>query len=269
MMSEAINLAVIGGGQMGRALVSGMLAADVVQGDHVRLVDRNPASKQWWATNHPEVVITDLPAAVSDSDVVLLAVKPHGMESVAKQKGRFWNKKLVMSVAAGVSLGSLGQWIGHERVVRVMPNTPCLVGLGACGYCVPEGFPDADIAIVEAMLGAVGISVKVLEKQMDAVTGVSGSGPAYVFLMIEAMADGGVKAGLPRPLAMQLATQTVMGAAKMVAETGRHPGELKDSVASPGGTTIAALATLEHNGFRSAVIEAVAAAANRSRELGG
>ncbi|MGB7328052.1 MAG: pyrroline-5-carboxylate reductase [Rubripirellula sp.] len=268
-MNEPIKLTVVGGGQMGRALICGMLAAKTVTPESLRLVNSSVTSGQWWSQNHPEVVISDLEAAVQATDVVLLAVKPHAIAGVAQQpKPGSWDGKLVLSVAAGVGLESLCQGINHRRVVRAMPNTPSLVGAGASGFCCAEDVTEEDRATVERLLGAVGIAIQVTEPQMDGVTGVSGSGPAYVCLMVEALADGGVLAGLPRPIAMQLATQTVFGAAKMIAETGRHPGELKDSVASPGGTTIAALASLEHNGFRGAVIDAVEASARRSRELG-
>lgn len=159
-------------------------------------------------------------------------------------------------------------WIEHSRVVRVMPNTPSLVGAGASAFCCGDDVSEDDKAWIESMLGSVGLAVEVDESQMDAVTGLSGSGPAYVCMMIEALADGGVQEGLSRPLAMQLATQTVLGTAKMIAETKRHPGELKDAVASPGGTTIAAIAVLEQNGVRGALAQAVSASARRSRELG-
>ena len=149
-----------------------------------------------------------------------------------------------------------------------MPNTPSMVGAGASAYCVSGAVTEADCQWIEEALSGVGTVACVNESQMDAVTGLSGSGPAYICLVIEALADGGVLTGLPRPLAMQLAAQTVMGTAKMVMETGRHPGELKDAVASPGGTTIAALKVLEEKGLRAALINAVQASANRSREMG-
>ncbi len=149
-----------------------------------------------------------------------------------------------------------------------MPNTPCLVGAGASAYCCGGGVNAADKQQAHEVFASVGWAAEVAEKQMDAVTGLSGSGPAYVCLMIEALADGGVFAGLPRDIAMQLATQTVLGTAQMVAQTGQHPAQLKDAVASPGGTTIAGLRSLEQNGVRAGLIDAVAAAAARSGELG-
>lgn len=263
------KLTVVGGGQMGRALVGGMLAADVVTPEQVRLVEPSQLSRSWWLTNHPAVEITDLESAVEGCDTVLLAVKPNIMEEVAKHVSADCEDKLIISVAAGIELDQLSAWLGHRRVVRVMPNTPSLVGEGASAFCCGREVSEDDRSRIQSMLESVGLAVEVDERQMDAVTGLSGSGPAYVCMMIEALADGGVLEGLPRPLALQLATRTVLGTAKMIAETGRHPGELKDAVASPGGTTIAGISALEKNGLRGALISAVAASAGRSRELGG
>lgn len=263
-----ITLAVVGGGQMGRALIGGMLASRVVDPGSVHLVEPSDASQQWWVETHPEVRFFELGSAVAEADAVLLAVKPNVIPSVAQQESGFWAGKLVISIAAGISLQQLSGWVGHERVVRVMPNTPSLVQAGASGYCCGDEVTPLDRDAIQRMLDSVGLAVEVDESQMAAVTGLSGSGPAYLCMVIEALADGGVLAGLPRPLAMKLATQTVLGTAKMIHETGRHPGELKDAVASPGGTTIAAIAALEQHGLRGALIEAVAASAKRSQEVG-
>lgn len=262
------KLAVVGGGQMGRALVGGMLISKVITAGALQLVEPSDESRAWWAEKHPEIVSGELASVVSSSEIVLLAVKPNIIPAVAKQKGRYWSGKLVISIAAGIGLDQLCGWIGHRRVVRVMPNTPSLVRAGASAFCCGSEVSDEDRHWIQSMLDSVGLAVEVEESQMDAVTGLSGSGPAYVCMVIEAMADGGVQAGLPRALAMQLAIQTVLGTAKMIRETKRHPGELKDAVASPGGTTIAAISVLEQNGLRGALIEAVNASANRSRELG-
>lgn len=262
------KLAVIGGGQMGRALVGGMLACDLVSAGDIHLVEPSAESRAWWSENHPEVVITEIAQAVGPSDLVLIAVKPNVIPVVAKQKSKFWNGKLIISIAAGVALKKLSDAFGHRRIVRVMPNTPSLVRAGASAFCCDSDVTAEDKSSIESMLSSVGLAVEVPENQMDAVTGLSGSGPAYVCMMIEALADGGVESGLPRSLAMQLATQTVFGTAKLVAETNRHPGELKDAVASPGGTTIAGIAVLEQNGVRGSFAQAVAAATNRSRQLG-
>jgi pyrroline-5-carboxylate reductase len=154
------------------------------------------------------------------------------------------------------------------RVIRAMPNTPALVGMGAAAYCLGSTATRDDAATAARLLGAVGLAVEVPERLMDAVTGLSGSGPAYVYLVIEALADGGVRSGLPRADALKLAAQTVLGAASMVMETGEHPAVLKDMVTSPGGTTIAGLAELERHGLRAALIDAVTAATRRAAELG-
>lgn len=262
------KLAVIGGGQMGRALVGGLIAGQVVEAEQICLVEPAVESQAWWQATHPQVEQAELAAAVAASEAVLLAVKPNVLQSVTAQTDGFWRGKLIISIAAGVTLDKLRGWLGHQRLVRVMPNTPSLVGQGASAYCCDDAVTPEDRKWIQEVLQCVGMAVEIEESQMDAVTGLSGSGPAYVCMMIEALADGGVLAGLPRAMAMSLATQTVLGTAKMIADTKRHPGELKDAVASPGGTTIAAIAVLEQNGFRGALVQAVAAAANRSRQLG-
>ena len=207
---------------------------------------------------------------VEQADVVFLAVKPQQLPAVAEQVGgRIGKDKLVVSIAAGVRLKTLADALGTERLVRVMPNTPCLVGSGASGYSLGLDATPADAALVGQLLGAVGRAFQVSdEKLLDAVTGLSGSGPAFVYVMIEALSDGGVRMGLPRELATALAAQTVRGAAEMVLQTGEHPAALKDRVASPGGTTIAGLAALEAGGVRSALMGAVEAATRCSTELG-
>ena len=262
------RLALIGGGQMGRALVGGVLASSVLGEEEICLVEPNEASRQWWASHHPAVDVADLSQAVHSSDAILLAVKPNVISAVTSEAGVSYAGKLVISIAAGISIDRLARLLGHDRVVRVMPNTPSLVMAGASAFCGGSEVTSEDLSWIHQVLDCVGLAVKVTESQMDAVTGLSGSGPAYICLVIEALADGGVQAGLPRGLAMQLATQTVLGTAKMVEVTGKHPGELKDAVASPGGTTIAAIAALEKNGIRGALMQAVLASANRSRELG-
>lgn len=260
---------VVGGGQMGRALVGGMLASGFCDAPSIQIVDPSEECQAWWQREYSGVrVHSQLPADLGDH-VLLLAVKPGMIGQVADDIAQREDAgNLVVSIAAGVSTASIIQRVGHKRVIRVMPNTPSLVGAGASAYCVTPAVTSDDCDWIEQALGGVGTVVRVTEQQMDAVTGLSGSGPAYICLVIEALADGGVLAGLPRPLAMKLAAQTVMGTAKMVMETGRHPGELKDAVASPGGTTIAALQVLEDRGLRSALIGAVQASARRSGEIG-
>jgi pyrroline-5-carboxylate reductase len=176
---------------------------------------------------------------------------------------------LIISIAAGVTLTQIGEHLASDRrLVRVMPNTPCLVGASASAFAATAATGAEDIALVDRLFNAVGKAFRVPEKLLDAVTGLSGSGPAYVFMIIEALSDGGVKMGLPRDIATTLAAQTVFGAAKLILETGEHPGTLKDMVASPAGTTIAGLHALERRGLRAALMDAVEAATRRSMELG-
>ncbi len=211
------------------------------------------------------------PALAAASEYVLVVVKPGAVPAVLEEISAVLGaEQTVVSFAAGVRLGTMGGALGEATCarIRVMPNTPALVGEGMFAMAAP-GVARERVTKLRGILEAAGAVVEVEEKLMDAATGLSGSGPAFVFVMIEAMADGGVAAGLPRPVAQQLAVQTVLGAAKLVKETGQHPGALKDSVASPGGTTIAGLAELERGGFRGLVAGAVRAAAARSRELSG
>ena len=215
------------------------------------------------------LVITNHEAVVS-SDVVVLAVKPQVTAEVLKEIGDVLTKRLVISVVAGVRLGRIIEACGPQaRVIRAMPNTPAMVGEGMTALAIGLGVEESEVRCARQIFESVGRVVRVDERFMDAVTGLSGSGPAYVFLMIEAMADGGVKMGLPRETASLLAAQTVLGAARMVLETGQHPASLKDQVASPGGTTIAGLHRLEQGGLRGLLIDAVEAAVKRSQELGG
>ena len=253
---------------MGRALVGGIISAGVLDAKNITVIDPDTNSLTWWREHQAQVnVDSNLKSGTQDANLVILAVKPNVMPDVAKQDNGVWDGKLVVSIAAGVTIRSLTDWIGHQRIIRVMPNTPSLVGAGASAFCGGGGVTKQDRESIHSILSSVGLSVEVTESQMDAVTAVSGSGPAYICLIIEALADGGVHAGLPRALAVELATQTVLGTAKMIAETGKHPGELKDAVASPAGTTIAGLRALEQNGIRAAMIEAVQAAFQRSKEL--
>jgi pyrroline-5-carboxylate reductase len=204
------------------------------------------------------------------ADEIVLAVKPQILPGVlAEIAGALQPDKLVISIAAGVTLEKIKQGLGgHARLVRAMPNTPALVGEGATALCRSGGVSEAEYAEAERLFAATGLTVSVDERLMDAVTGLSGSGPAYVFMAIEALSDAGVRAGLARDIATQLAAQTLLGAARLLLETGEHPGKLKDMVTSPAGTSIAGLAALERAGFRSAWMAAVEAATARSKELG-
>lgn len=203
------------------------------------------------------------------SDVVLLAVKPGDMKSLCEGLSKLDGSRLFISIAAGISIADLETWLGgKQRVIRCMPNTPALVATGAAAFSRGTQATADDAALAVKILGSVGTADEVSEKLLDAVTGLSGSGPAYVYTVIEALADGGVLMGLPRAAALRLAAQTVAGAAKMVLETGKHPASLRDEVTSPGGTTIAGLEQLEAHGLRHALIQAVRKATERSKELG-
>jgi pyrroline-5-carboxylate reductase len=268
-MSEP-RFALIGAGRMATALAKGMLSAGLFQVRQLAASDPSPAAaKAFHEATGVAVAKTNL-QAVAGADVVLLAVKPqHVAEVLHDLRGDASGGKLVVSIAAGVTLATLAEGLGpRARLVRVMPNTPCLVSEGASAYCLGPGATEDDGRLVERLLSSVGQVHRVPESLLDAVTGLSGSGPAFVCLFIEALSDGGVKMGLPRSVALALAAQTVKGAAAMVLATGEHPAVLKDQVASPGGTTIAGLHALESGGFRAAVLSAVEAATRRSAELG-
>ena len=261
----------IGCGAMARALAGGVAAAGV---SLERLLGSDLAAEQREAFESETGIATcsDNASLVTRSDVVVVCVKPNvvaavlsDLEGLADRDRPLW-----ISIAAGISLAAYGEALPPgARVIRTMPNTPALVQAGATAICPNEAATPADLALAEALFSSVGITWSTTnESQLDAVTGLSGSGPAYVFLILEALGDAGVRQGLPRDAAYRLAFQTVFGAAKLALETGRHPGALKDQVTSPGGTTIAGLEKLESGGVRAALYEAVAAATRRSKELG-
>jgi pyrroline-5-carboxylate reductase len=259
----------IGAGQMARALAQGFVQAQLFPASSLWAADPVAAAAEGLARDLAGLQVAKTNVQLAEKcDVLILAVKPQVMGKVYEELAGKLAGKLVISIAAGISLAKLCEGLKTTRVVRVMPNTPCLVGQGASAFALAAGATSDDSALVAKLLGAVGTAHQVDEKLLDAVTGLSGSGPAYVYLMIEALSDGGVKSGLPRQLATALAAQTVLGAAQMVLTRGEHPGVLKDAVASPGGTTIAGLATLEDRGLRGALIAAVEAATRRSQELG-
>jgi pyrroline-5-carboxylate reductase len=259
----------IGAGKMATALVKGMLRARIARDDSIVASDPLENARTSIQVETGIAVLESNLDVLKNSDVVVLAVKPQSMSQVLAELSKaVTSTHVVISIAAGITIDSIVHGLGkHSRVIRVMPNTPALIGEGISAYALAEGARPEDAALVEDLLGSVGQSVKVAESMLDAVTGLSGSGPAFVYLMIEALSDGGVCAGLPRDIANQLAVQTVIGAAKMVHESGEHPGLLKDQVASPGGTTIAGLHALEKAGVRGAFIDAVVAATRRSAEL--
>jgi len=264
------RIAVIGVGNMGEALVGGIVKAGLV--DPARIVafdadrERLKAISDAWKI----AAANDNTEAMQGSDVILLAVKPKTIPTVLDEiRSTIAPRQMVLSIAAGVRTSLIEERLAVScPVVRAMPNTPSLVGSGIAAICPGRLAEQEHLVVAQTLLGAVGDVVVVTESQMDAVTGLSGSGPAYVYTLIEAMADGGVKMGLSRPIAVKLATQTVLGAAEMVLETGEHPAVLRDRVTSPGGTTITGLHVLESKGFRDAAISAVEAATKRSEELG-
>jgi len=263
------KLGFIGAGLMAEALLDGILKAGVAPKECIFASDPSPDRRAVFAGKLGRELFVSNVDVVEAADVILFCVKPQVLPAAAEEVApSVGADHLVVSIAPGITLAALGQMLGAGRVVRVMPNTPALVGEGAAAFCCSSGATDEDRQVVEGILSAVGLCFQVDEKLMDAVTGLSGSGPAYVFLAIEALSDGGVKAGLPRTVATHLAAQTVLGAARMVLETGRHPGDLKDQVATPGGTTIEGIHALEKAGLRRALMDAVTAAARRSAELG-
>lgn len=258
----------IGAGNMAGALIRGLVRAGF-PGAQVRAFDKDAEKTKVFVNELGIQAGSSVADVIAASNVVVLGLKPALICAVAGEHAALARGRLWVSVAAGITSAQIESALGGDvRVVRAMPNTPALIGEGATGLCGGRHATEEDLALAHALLDAAGMTVRVTENMMDAVTAVSGSGPAFVMLVIEAMTDGGVRAGLPRPLAQALATQTVRGAAAMLQQTGKHPGELKDMVTSPGGTTIAGVEALEARGLRGALIAGVVAAADRSRELG-
>ncbi len=263
-----MKIASLGAGRMAGALVRGLVNAGVCAPAEVAVADVVAEARDYLAAKVGGRAHATNAEAVREADVVLLCVKPNDVAAALDACGDALAGKLLISIATGWSIAALSAHAGGARVIRAMPNTPAQVGAGATAYAGDAAATAADIELAGRILGAVGLAVVVPEKLLDAVTGLSGSGPAYIFLAMEALSDGGVAAGLPRPLATQLAVQTVLGAARLAAETGEHPALLREAVTSPGGTTAAALGVLEAAAVRSAFCAAVNAAAERSRELG-
>jgi len=254
---------------MAEALIGGLLDAKLCKPDQLRATDPVSGRLEHLKRTYGIQVGSQNRDAVAWADVAILAVKPQAMDAVLAEIKAELAKVLVLSVAAGVPIRRITETCGAKtRVIRAMPNTPAMIRAGMTALAMGPGIPDDDVACARQVFESVGKVVPVEERLMDAVTGLSGSGPAYVFLAIEALADGGVKMGLPRETSELLAAQTVLGAARMVLETGQHPARLKDQVASPGGTTIAGLHRLELGGLRATFIDAVEAATKRSQELG-
>ena len=270
MTIKSKRIGFLGAGNMGEAMIKGLTQAGLVPAASIGATDARADRLDQMARQCGIRAFANNPALVAESDVIILAVKPQIMAPVLREiAAAVDGTKLIISLAAGVATRTLREHLAKPaRLIRVMPNTPALVLEGATAIARAEGLEEGDLEIAQALFGAVGRVVVLDEDHLDAVTGLSGSGPGYIAIVIEALADGGVKMGLDRATAMTLATQTVLGSARLILETGMHPGQLKDMVASPGGTTIAGIAALEDGGIRRTIISAVERATLRSRELG-
>jgi len=270
-MSVSIeSIGFVGGGQMAEAMIRGILASGLVQAGKVMVAEPTANRCELLQGQYGVQCTTDPKTLCANSDVIVLAIKPQLASQVLKAyQPHVGDQHLLISIMAGVPLAALAGLLGESRrLIRVMPNTPALVLAAATAFSPNGKASEQDRAIAQALFSAVGNCAEVPETLLDAVTGLSGSGPGYVFTFIEAMIDGGVLAGIPRPVAEQLVLQTVYGSAKLALETGEHPAVLKGKVTSPGGTTIAGIQALENGALRGTVMAAVEAATDRSRELG-
>ncbi|HEX2306957.1 MAG TPA: pyrroline-5-carboxylate reductase [Jatrophihabitantaceae bacterium] len=265
-MTESI--AIFGGGKIGEALLAGLL-----RGSHepaqIVVVEKN-ASRTEYLTKTHGVSVVDVPTAVAESHTLLIAVKPQDIDELLDELGEHVQPRhLVISVAAGVPTARIEKALADSvPVVRCMPNTPALVDEAMTVICAGAHADAAHLAVAESVLGVVGKVIELPEAQLDAVTALSGSGPAYFFYLVEAMIDAGILLGIPRTVAAELIVQTAIGSAKMLRDTGEHPVQLREAVTSPGGTTIAAIRELEKHGVRAAILAAIEAASERSRQLG-
>jgi pyrroline-5-carboxylate reductase len=267
---ESYRLGFIGAGNMASAIMRGIIACGIVHPNNIYAFDVDLDKLNRLSAELGICTAKDNCQVVSNSDIVILAVKPNTYSKVLLEiKDCLEERHILISIAAGISVDFIKQLIGGRcKVVRTMPNTPALVGEGMTALCTNHDLSPKELKAVKDILHSLGKVEEVSENLMDAVTAVSGSGPAYVAMFIEAMADGGVLAGLPRDLAYRMAIQTVIGTARLLSEWGKHPGELKDMVSSPGGTTIEAIRQLEKQGFRGAVIEAVNACTLKAQTMG-
>lgn len=264
---DSYKLGFIGAGKLAESIAKGVVKSGVLPPSSIRTAHSGLSRKSAFQSFGVKVLDHNH-QVIEDSDVVVFSVKPQIVKDVVLQlRPLLSEKQLLVSVGAGVKLKDLQEWAGHGRFIRVMPNTPAAVGQAASVMCLGGSAREEDGERIAKLFGAIGKVWRADEKYFDAITGLSGSGPAYIYLTIEALADGGVAAGLPRELAFGLATQTVFGAAAMVTNSGKHPGQLKDDVASPGGTTIAGIHELEKGGYRGTLMNAVVAATQRGREL--
>ena len=265
-----MKLGFLGAGKMATALARGFIHAGLAAADSILASDPYEAARNAIAKDAGIKTTAANAEVLKFASVIVLAVKPDQVNDVlAEARAHFTEKHLLISIAAGVTLARMEAALpAGARVIRVMPNTPALVGASASALASGKSATAEDAQLALKLFSSVGVALQVKESLLDAVTGLSGSGPAYAFLMIEALSDGGVAAGLPRDIATRLAAQTLLGSAKLLLETGQHPGALKDMVTSPGGTTIEGLHELEKAGVRGALINAVRAATDKSKKLG-
>lgn len=264
------KIAFIGSGNMGGALIKGLTGASGISAKNIIASDMREDRLEQLKTKYRVKVTRDNRKAVKQADVIVLAVKPEDISKVVQEiSSEIDGKKIVVSIAAGLKISEIQSHLPKKaKIVRVMPNTPAMVLEGATALAAGDQVKDRDLSVVQAIFDSVGQTVVLDEKLMDAVTGLSGSGPAFVSLFIESLIDAGVFAGLPRAVAKTLVVQTVFGSVKMLQGNMEHPSQLKDMVTSPAGTTVAGLRVLEDEGFRGIVMDAVEAAVLRSRELG-
>lgn len=267
----SFELGVIGGGVMAEAIISRLLQQNIYSPTQVLISEPQSQRRDYWEQEYQVTTTNDNQAVFSDSRILLLAIKPQIFPLVSQELSKISNNgdsPLILSILAGLPLNKLELAFPSLSIIRVMPNTPALVGSGITAIAPNTQVTSDQLNSAKVIFSAIGETIEVPETLMDAVTGLSGSGPAFVALMIEALTDGGVRVGLPRYVAQKLAIQTVLGTAELIKTKELHPAQLKDQVTSPGGTTIAGVAQLEKQGFRSAVIEAVNASYLRSQELG-
>ena len=269
-MANPLKIGFLGAGKMATALAKGFVRAEIVFPREIIAGDLIEAARKHFTAETGAKTVAANADVLKFANILILATKPDQVPAVlAEISGAFTKNHLLISIAAGVTLAKLENALPTgARVIRVMPNTPALVGEAASAFALGKNAVATDGEIAKKLLSAVGLAFQVKESLLDAVTGLSGSGPAYVYQFIEALSDGGVAAGLPRDIATKLAAQTVLGAARMVLETGQHPGALKDQVTSPGGTTIEGLHALEKGRFRATAMSAVRAATEKSKKLG-
>ncbi|AGL02942.1 pyrroline-5-carboxylate reductase [Desulfoscipio gibsoniae] len=271
MLLDGKKIGFIGGGAMAEALISGLISAGLVSPQQILVSDLSEQRRTHLADKFAVEVSNANNTVVTGADIVILAVKPFVMSEILEDTGSYFcPEHTIVSIAAGITTIYIERFLtGQLPVVRAMPNTPALLGAGATAVCCGRWAGDRHRDLALTIFGAVGRAVPVPEKLMDAVTGLSGSGPAYMYIIAEALADAGVRMGLPRDVALTLASQTMLGAARMILETGRHPGVLKDMVTTPGGTTIEGLFALEEGGIRAALYRAVEKACRRSSQQSG